>query len=214
MAFRYHWYDPQGVQTVTAIVKKRIPQWKDGLYTRQRKLIVRILDGEDIFCSMATGGDNSALFAVLIIVLAELALHPGLYPDLPVTTSAPCSPSATEAGRSFCAAVLELETGAPFSVFVSRSSSVDLLLLLAGWLTEPTWIFGIVESNQMNALEAEVAYDRVRTSLLHNDFAFLAGRRELLRQVPGGWLLIVVLTGSAKAFDRELHIFHSTTSVF
>ncbi|KAJ7874373.1 hypothetical protein B0H14DRAFT_3437819 [Mycena olivaceomarginata] len=31
---------------------------------------------------MATGGGKSALFAVPIIVLKELALHSGLYPDL------------------------------------------------------------------------------------------------------------------------------------
>ncbi|KAF8144095.1 P-loop containing nucleoside triphosphate hydrolase protein [Mycena galopus ATCC 62051] len=84
MVSRYHWADHKGVQTVTEIVKKRIPQWKDGLYPAQLKLIVRILDGEDIFCSMATGGGKSALFSVPIIVLQELASHPELYPDLPV----------------------------------------------------------------------------------------------------------------------------------
>ncbi|KAF8171574.1 P-loop containing nucleoside triphosphate hydrolase protein [Mycena galopus ATCC 62051] len=84
MVSRYRWADPKGVQAVTKIVKKRIPQWKNGLYPAQLKLIVRILDGEDIFCSMATGGGKSALFAVPIIVLKELASHPELYPDLPV----------------------------------------------------------------------------------------------------------------------------------
>ncbi|KAF8145002.1 P-loop containing nucleoside triphosphate hydrolase protein [Mycena galopus ATCC 62051] len=84
MSSRYRWSDPKGVQTVTTIVKTRIPQWQDGLYPAQLKLIVRILDGEDIFCSMATGGGKSALFAVPIIVLKEMALHPELYPDLPV----------------------------------------------------------------------------------------------------------------------------------
>ncbi|KAF8210686.1 P-loop containing nucleoside triphosphate hydrolase protein, partial [Mycena galopus ATCC 62051] len=74
----------QGVKTVTEIVKKRIPQWTNGLYPAQLKLIVRILDGEDVFCSMATGGGKSALFAVPIIVLKEMAEHSNLYPDLPV----------------------------------------------------------------------------------------------------------------------------------
>ncbi|KAF8207369.1 hypothetical protein K438DRAFT_1962298 [Mycena galopus ATCC 62051] len=83
MVSRYRWSDPKGVQTVTEIVKKRIPQWKDGLYPAQLKLIVRILDGEDIFCCMATGGGKSALFAVPIVVLKELAAHPELYADLP-----------------------------------------------------------------------------------------------------------------------------------
>ncbi|KAJ7886474.1 hypothetical protein B0H14DRAFT_3431304 [Mycena olivaceomarginata] len=84
MASQYRWADPKGVQRVTEIVKKRIPQWKDGLYPAQLKLIVRILDGEDIFCSMATGGGKSSLVAVPIIILKELASHPELYHDLPM----------------------------------------------------------------------------------------------------------------------------------
>lgn len=83
MAPRYRWQSPQGHQTLTAIVKKRIPQWPNGLYAPQQKLIVRILDGEDIVCCMATGGGKSALFAVPIVVLLELAQNPDLYPDLP-----------------------------------------------------------------------------------------------------------------------------------
>ncbi|KAJ7017191.1 P-loop containing nucleoside triphosphate hydrolase protein, partial [Mycena alexandri] len=77
------WQSPQGHQTVSTIVKKRIPQWPNGLYLAQKKLIVRILDGEDIVCCMATGGGKSALFAVPIVVLLELARNPALYPDLP-----------------------------------------------------------------------------------------------------------------------------------
>jgi superfamily II DNA helicase RecQ len=59
------------------------PNWKDGLYPAQLKLIIRILDGEDMFYCMATGGGKSALFAVPIVVLKELAAHPELYADLP-----------------------------------------------------------------------------------------------------------------------------------
>ncbi|KAF7343562.1 P-loop containing nucleoside triphosphate hydrolase protein [Mycena sanguinolenta] len=84
MAPQYHWKDPPGVRTVTEIVKKLVPQWKNGLYPAQLNLVVRILDGEDIFCSMATGGGKSALFAVPILVLKEMARHPELYPSLPV----------------------------------------------------------------------------------------------------------------------------------
>ncbi|KAJ6478885.1 P-loop containing nucleoside triphosphate hydrolase protein [Mycena sanguinolenta] len=84
MAPRYHWKNPPGVRTVTEIIKKLVPQWKNGLYPTQLNLVVRILDGEDIFCSMATGGGKSALFAVLIIILKEMARHPELYPSLPV----------------------------------------------------------------------------------------------------------------------------------
>ncbi|KAF8144805.1 P-loop containing nucleoside triphosphate hydrolase protein [Mycena galopus ATCC 62051] len=83
MAPRHRWSDPIGAQTITTIFKKLIPQWKDGLYPAQLNLIVRILDGEDLFCIMATGGGKSALFAVPIVVLKELASHPELYPNLP-----------------------------------------------------------------------------------------------------------------------------------
>ncbi|KAJ7308762.1 P-loop containing nucleoside triphosphate hydrolase protein [Mycena albidolilacea] len=84
MAPRFRWRDPEGVRTITQIVKNMIPQWKDGLYPWQLKLVVRILDGGDIFCCIATGGGKSALFGVPIIVLKEVARHPDLYPDLPV----------------------------------------------------------------------------------------------------------------------------------
>ncbi|KAJ7309483.1 hypothetical protein DFH08DRAFT_974731 [Mycena albidolilacea] len=83
MAPRFRWKDPEGVRTITLIVKKIIPQWKDGLYPWQLKLVVRILDGGDIFCCIATGGGKSALFGVPIIVLKEMARNPDLYPDLP-----------------------------------------------------------------------------------------------------------------------------------
>ncbi|KAJ7670324.1 hypothetical protein B0H17DRAFT_948869 [Mycena rosella] len=83
MAPRYHWSDPQGDRTITKIVKKTIPQWKDGLYPSQQKLVRRVLDGENILCCMATGGGKSALVAVPIIILREMARNRHLYPDLP-----------------------------------------------------------------------------------------------------------------------------------
>ncbi|KAJ7725477.1 P-loop containing nucleoside triphosphate hydrolase protein [Mycena metata] len=83
MAPQFRWQSPKGHQTVSTVVKKRIPQWSNGLYPAQTQLIVRILDGEDIVCCMATGGGKSTLFAVPIIVLLELAQNPDLYPDLP-----------------------------------------------------------------------------------------------------------------------------------
>ncbi|KAJ7799267.1 hypothetical protein B0H14DRAFT_2388174 [Mycena olivaceomarginata] len=84
MAPRFLWRDPEGVQIITQIVKNMIPQWKDGLYPWQLKLGVRILDGGDIFCCIATGGGESALFSVPIIILKEVAWRPDLYLDLPV----------------------------------------------------------------------------------------------------------------------------------
>ncbi|KAJ7142578.1 P-loop containing nucleoside triphosphate hydrolase protein [Mycena epipterygia] len=84
MAPRHRWRDPQGRRMVTQIVKKEIPQWKDGLYPSQETIVIRVLDGEDVLCCMATGSGKSAMFAVPIIVLREMARNPHLYPDLPV----------------------------------------------------------------------------------------------------------------------------------
>ncbi|KAJ7155663.1 P-loop containing nucleoside triphosphate hydrolase protein [Mycena filopes] len=83
MATRHRWQDPTGRRTVASIVQKLIPQWPNGLYPPQMQLILRVLDGEDIVCCMATGGGKSALFAVPIVVLREIARNPGLYPKLP-----------------------------------------------------------------------------------------------------------------------------------
>jgi ATP-dependent helicase YprA (DUF1998 family) len=84
MAHRYRWRDPQGRCTVKQIVQKEIPQWKDVLYPSQETIVVRVLDGEDILCCMTTGGGKSAMFAVPIVILWEMAQNPHLYPDLPV----------------------------------------------------------------------------------------------------------------------------------
>ncbi|KAJ6600157.1 hypothetical protein B0H10DRAFT_1824888 [Mycena sp. CBHHK59/15] len=83
MAPKYRWGDPQGHRTITKIVKERIPQWKDGPYPSQHNLVRRVLDGEAILCCMATGGGKSALFAVPILILREMARNRHLYPDLP-----------------------------------------------------------------------------------------------------------------------------------
>jgi superfamily II DNA or RNA helicase len=59
MAPRYRWRHPQGRHTITTIVKKLLPQWKDGLYPEQHDLVMRVLDGESILCCMATGAGKS-----------------------------------------------------------------------------------------------------------------------------------------------------------
>ncbi|KAJ7697656.1 hypothetical protein B0H17DRAFT_928278 [Mycena rosella] len=84
MAPQYDWCSPQGRQTITIIVKKLIPEWKNGLYPSQHTLVARILDGQNILCCMATGGGKSALFAVPILILREIVRNRGLYPDLPI----------------------------------------------------------------------------------------------------------------------------------
>jgi len=81
MAPKLRWQDPAGHATITEIIKKQIPEWKDGLHDWQLNLVARILDGDDIFCCTATGDGKSALFAVPIIVLREIALNPRLYGD-------------------------------------------------------------------------------------------------------------------------------------
>jgi superfamily II DNA helicase RecQ len=83
MAPRYRWRHPQGRHTITTIVKKLLPQWKDGLYPEQHDLVMRVLDGESILCCMATGAGKSAIFSVPILILREMACNPRLYPDLP-----------------------------------------------------------------------------------------------------------------------------------
>ncbi|KAF7334056.1 P-loop containing nucleoside triphosphate hydrolase protein [Mycena venus] len=83
MAPRYAWRSTTGDRTITTIVKKLIPQWKNGLYPAQQDLIARILDRQAILCCMATGGGKSALFSVPILILREMARNPHLYPDLP-----------------------------------------------------------------------------------------------------------------------------------
>ncbi|KAJ7788772.1 hypothetical protein B0H14DRAFT_2398057, partial [Mycena olivaceomarginata] len=88
MASLYRWSDPKGMQLSPQLFKTRIPQWQDSFCPAQLKLFVRILDGEDIFYSMATGDGKSALFVMPIIVFKELALHSELYPDLPVRLKA------------------------------------------------------------------------------------------------------------------------------
>jgi superfamily II DNA helicase RecQ len=84
MAPRYSWRSTHGHRTITTIVKKLIPQWENGLYPAQHDLVARILDGQDVLCCMATGGGNSALFSVPILILREMARNSHLYPDLPI----------------------------------------------------------------------------------------------------------------------------------
>ncbi|KAJ7458254.1 P-loop containing nucleoside triphosphate hydrolase protein, partial [Mycena latifolia] len=62
------------------IVAEQIPEWTGGLHEWQVIIVAWILDGEDVFCATATGDGKSALFAVPIIVLLEVAKNPALYP--------------------------------------------------------------------------------------------------------------------------------------
>ncbi|KAJ7016697.1 hypothetical protein C8F04DRAFT_1244800 [Mycena alexandri] len=84
MAPQIRWRSPQGRRTVAKIVQKEIPQWPNGLYPEQEDVVTRVLDGEDVFCCLTTGGGKSAMFAVPIIVLREMARNPDSYPNLPI----------------------------------------------------------------------------------------------------------------------------------
>ncbi|KAJ7776978.1 P-loop containing nucleoside triphosphate hydrolase protein [Mycena maculata] len=74
------WQDPEGIRTLNSIVKKVIPQWKDGLRPVQEELVAPILDGDDILCCAATGQGKSAGFSVPILVLNEYNNNRHLYP--------------------------------------------------------------------------------------------------------------------------------------
>ncbi|KAK7000806.1 P-loop containing nucleoside triphosphate hydrolase protein [Favolaschia claudopus] len=83
MVPKLRWTDYQGRETVKKIVKTLIPQWCTGLYSYQEDIVLRVLDGQDVLCCVSTGGGKSAMFAVPIIVMREMARNPHLYPALP-----------------------------------------------------------------------------------------------------------------------------------
>ncbi|KAJ7703912.1 hypothetical protein B0H17DRAFT_921677 [Mycena rosella] len=70
----------RGRATVRRIVAEKIPEWTGGLHEWQVIVVAWILDGEDVFCVTATGDGKSALFAVPIIALLEVARNPAVYP--------------------------------------------------------------------------------------------------------------------------------------
>jgi superfamily II DNA helicase RecQ len=74
------WQTERGRTTIQQIVATKIPQWASGLRDWQVTVIAWILDGEDVLCITATGDGKSALFAVPILVLLEVAKNPATYP--------------------------------------------------------------------------------------------------------------------------------------
>ncbi|KAJ7221384.1 hypothetical protein GGX14DRAFT_694696 [Mycena pura] len=63
------WHSIEGAATVKAIVKARIPAWKDGLHLQQEEPILRILDGQDVLLCTATGAGKSAPLTALPVGL-------------------------------------------------------------------------------------------------------------------------------------------------
>ncbi|KAG6843120.1 hypothetical protein H0H93_002184, partial [Arthromyces matolae] len=77
------WQSQVGRDTIQRIIKQQIPLWKDGLYDWQLDLVSRILDGNDILVSTATGDGKSAIFAAPLVILLEIQQRPLNYPNLP-----------------------------------------------------------------------------------------------------------------------------------
>ncbi|KAF8054933.1 hypothetical protein FPV67DRAFT_1437677, partial [Lyophyllum atratum] len=71
-----------GHNTIQCIVKLIISDWAEGLRDWQLDLMSRILDGQGMFVSTATGDRKSAIFAIPLVVLLELQRQPLYYPNL------------------------------------------------------------------------------------------------------------------------------------
>ncbi|KAF8057176.1 P-loop containing nucleoside triphosphate hydrolase protein [Lyophyllum atratum] len=80
------WQSSTGKDTIQRIVKDLIPAWTAGLRDWQLDLVSRILDGEDVLVSTATGDGKSAIFAVPLVVLQEIKDRPLYYSNLPRRT--------------------------------------------------------------------------------------------------------------------------------
>ncbi|KAJ6471023.1 P-loop containing nucleoside triphosphate hydrolase protein [Mycena sanguinolenta] len=74
------WQTETGYATIRRIVSEKIPQWTGGLHEWQVTVVAWILDGEDVLCVTTTGDGKSALFAVPMIILLEVAANPAAYP--------------------------------------------------------------------------------------------------------------------------------------
>jgi superfamily II DNA/RNA helicase len=70
-------------------VEEQIPEWTGGLHDWQLDVVAWILDGEDVLCITATGDGKSAIFAVPIIVLREVAQNPTKYRGFTVNHKKP-----------------------------------------------------------------------------------------------------------------------------
>ncbi|KAF7970762.1 hypothetical protein HWV62_23100 [Athelia sp. TMB] len=80
---RLRWQDEIGLETIKAIISKKVPQWPTGLFDWQLPLIAKILDGESLLCCTATSDGKSALFGATAVILVEISQYPSLYPPLP-----------------------------------------------------------------------------------------------------------------------------------
>ncbi|KAF5335894.1 hypothetical protein D9758_017548 [Tetrapyrgos nigripes] len=80
MSETYRWQSSEGQALLNNIIRKRVPQWTDGLKDGQSKVVTRILDGEKVLWIAATGEGKSAAFQVPVLVHEELRRDPELCP--------------------------------------------------------------------------------------------------------------------------------------
>jgi superfamily II DNA helicase RecQ len=85
----HQWQTPEGQATIRKIVAEQIPEWTGGLHDWQVTVVAWILDGEDVLCITATGDGKSAIFAVPMIVLLEVARNPTKYRGFTVSQKKP-----------------------------------------------------------------------------------------------------------------------------
>ncbi|KAJ6478356.1 P-loop containing nucleoside triphosphate hydrolase protein [Mycena sanguinolenta] len=76
----HKWKTPEGHAIICKIVEEQVPEWPGGLHNWQVTVVAWILDGEDALCITATRDGKSAIFAVPMIVLLEVARNPTKYP--------------------------------------------------------------------------------------------------------------------------------------
>ncbi|KAK7051283.1 hypothetical protein VNI00_004783 [Paramarasmius palmivorus] len=76
MTVKLDFRSSEGLKVIDSIVKKRIPQWKDGLKPHQREPIAEILDLMQVMYITGTGDGKSALFIVPILVHLEISQYP------------------------------------------------------------------------------------------------------------------------------------------
>ncbi|KIY70944.1 hypothetical protein CYLTODRAFT_472970 [Cylindrobasidium torrendii FP15055 ss-10] len=73
------WWSTEGRATLKTIVAKLVPKWPNGLRSEQEEPILRILDGEDLLLTTATGRGKSALFTIPLLVHREVTSNPTDY---------------------------------------------------------------------------------------------------------------------------------------
>ena len=72
------WSSPEGLEYLKGLLKRLLPQWKNGPHDWQIASTAYILDGLDQFTVVACGEGKTAASYLHHLVLQELADHPEL----------------------------------------------------------------------------------------------------------------------------------------